>query len=204
MKFWRNDRGGSAVEYAIVFTMLMALTFGAIDLGFIAFQWQGAVKAAQVGAREAVVMNRVASGLTGIVSCTSTTSCSTSVGSTAAGTSCLNAATGGPIDACNFGTVTCTNAACSSFGPVDTTSFNAILAQMQIVYPTIQASNVQITYAATGIGFVGYPFPATVTVSIIGMNYTFFGLSAFESVIPITIPLPPSPATLTGEDLKSS
>lgn len=196
MKFWRNDRGGSAVEYAIVFTMLMALTFGAIDGGFMAFQWQGAVKAAQVGAREAVVMDRVASGLTAI----------TSVGGSppAAGTPCLNTATGGPIAACDFGIVTCTSASCSSYGPVNTTSFNAILAQMQIVYPTIQASNVQITYAPTGIGFVGYPFPATVTVTIIGMNYTFFGLSAFESVIPLTIPLPPSPATLTGEDLKSS
>ena len=124
-------------------------------------------------------------------------------GTSAIGTPCLDAGTGGPIADCDFGTVTCTGVACTAMCGVNATAFNEIFAEMLRVMPRLTPANVSIRYVPNGFGFVGYRIPATVTVSVVGLNYDFFALSAFQSVFPVSMPLPPSPATLTGEDFDS-
>src|SRR5207245_5206011 len=59
----RNDVGGTLVEYALVMPLLMTLIVGAVDLSYMLFQWQGAVKGAHIGARLAIVMDRAAPNL---------------------------------------------------------------------------------------------------------------------------------------------
>jgi Flp pilus assembly pilin Flp len=202
MGFLRRDEdGGTLVEYALVAPLLMTLIVGAIDLSYMLFQWQGAVKATQIGARLAIVMDRAAPGLASF----------DGSGNAAIGLSCMGA-DGLPIAACNFGTVTCTSkngctcvgAHCAGIGGAPGPTFTTILKQMQIVLPQLAATNLQIKYTANGFGYVGFPASANVTVSIVGLKYQFFALSAFETVFPASMSIPASSATLASEDLKSS
>jgi len=75
---------------------------------------------------------------------------------------------------------------------------------MQIVLPQLAATNLQLKYTANGFGYVGFPTSANITVSIVGLKYQFFALSAFEKVFPASMSIPASSATLVSEDLKSS
>jgi len=199
MKLWRTEEGGTLVEYAMVLPLLMALTFGVVDLGYILFQFQGASKASIVGARKAVILDQVAGGLANF----------SGTGNLALypiGTSCMDPATFKAIGPCDFGSITCTSTGCTgaNAGAINTASFNSIVAEMQKVLPQLQATNVSISYAANGLGFVGFPVPSTITVRIVGLTYQTFALSAFEPVFPGLLTIPPSPATLIGEDLKTS
>ena len=205
----RNEVGGTLVEYALVAPLLMTLIVGAIDLSYLLFQWQGAVKGTQIGARLAVVMDRAAPNLANFDG--------TGNGSTAkVGDACMNIGTGAVISACNFGTVTCTSTTCTCTGGTckDNTgkaisgaplaTFTTILKQMQIVLPQLAATNLQLKYTANGFGYVGFPASANVTVSIVGLKYQFFALSVLEPVFPTSMSIPASSATLVSEDLKSS
>lgn len=51
----REERGASAVEFAIVATVLFLLVFGIIDFGFGFHTWNGTANAAREGARRAAV-----------------------------------------------------------------------------------------------------------------------------------------------------
>jgi Flp pilus assembly protein TadG len=210
MRFLRRDEsGGTLVEYGMVAPLLMLLIVGAIDLSYLLFQWQGAAKATQIGARLAAVMDRAAPNLANFDG--------TGNGSTAkVGDACMTISTGTINPACNFGTVTCTSTTCTCTGGTckDNTgkaisgapgaTFTTILKQMQIVLPQLAATNLQLQYTANGFGVVGFPASANVTISIIGLKYQFFALSAFEPVFPTSMSIPTSSATLVSEDLKSS
>lgn len=187
---WKNESGATAVEYAIVGTMLFVLTFGIIDFGYMLFQWEQAAKATQVGVRVAVVSNPVSSFVA--------TFNGTGTGA-AVGTSCSSA--GGVLAACSYAPITCGNAACSS-GTLDANTFNYIVGQMQSIYGRIQPANVRITYSPSDLGTVGAaPLPAVVSVSLTGLNYTYFALSAFLPQLGASLAIPASTATLTSEGL---
>ncbi|TIV22606.1 MAG: pilus assembly protein, partial [Mesorhizobium sp.] len=49
--FTSAEDGAAMVEMAIVMTLLFVLTLGFVDFGYALYQWNGATKAVQVGAR---------------------------------------------------------------------------------------------------------------------------------------------------------
>jgi Flp pilus assembly protein TadG len=181
--FWKSNDGATALEYAIIGTMLFILTFGIIDFGYALFQWEQAEKAAQVGVRVAVVRTPVVAALANFQ------------GTGAIGVACGNSTVAaGP---CYFTpvTITCNNVACGD-----------IVTQMQRIFPRLQPQNVQVTYAPTrNVGTTGAaPVPAIVSVGIVGMTYNFFALNAFLPALGQSLPIPPSTATLTSEGFGNS
>jgi Flp pilus assembly protein TadG len=202
----RDERGATAVEFALIGLLLFIVSFGIIDFGLAYWQWVMAEKATQVGVRKAVVSNMVAKGLT---------TWPINGSANANGTPCMTGTT--IITDCTFSPVTCTsNAAgttvtCNCPGtpcPTGTPSasdFTAIVAEMQKIDPYIANNNVQITYSQNGLGFVGRPngLPATVTVTLTGMTFKFLVIDKLL-FFGGTFSMPPFNATLIGEDLSST
>jgi Flp pilus assembly protein TadG len=62
-RLYRCDRGSTAAEFAMTLPLVILLLFGIIDAGRLAWEFNRAEKATQVGARVAVVTNSFPSGL---------------------------------------------------------------------------------------------------------------------------------------------
>jgi Flp pilus assembly pilin Flp len=193
----RNEQGATIVEFSLVFVLLMLLTWGIVEFGYLWWQWNSAEKATQMGVRKAVVTSPVATEIM-------TASCGPA--GTPPGTSCGGLA--------GFGTAVCTGSAggggtCTGGYTFNTTTnaagqtpFDAILIMMQGVFPLIQRENVSVTYTYIQLGFVGRPEPVpAVTVQLTGMSFSFFALQGLLGRGPIG--LPSFEATLTGEALDS-
>jgi Flp pilus assembly protein TadG len=181
MSILRNEKGTTAVEYALIVPILLTLVLGVMDLGLYLFQWEEATKATQVGARKAVVSDPVVASAK-----------TTGNAGFAPGTSCMDTSKSPPVSsACAF------TASCS--GNCSGAAFDAIFANMQAAFPSLKKSNVAISYTANGFGEVGIQIPANVTVSITGLTYQFLFLSIFESVFAASFAIPASSATLSSE-----
>jgi Flp pilus assembly protein TadG len=203
----KDERGTTAVEFALILLLLFMVSFGIIDFGLAYWQWIMAEKATQVGVRKAVVSNIVANGLTSWPI--------NSSGTSADGTLCFSGTA--IITDCSFSPVTCTSDAagatitcsCPSTpcpkGTPAAADFTAIVAEMQKMDPYIGNNNVQITYSQNGLGFVGRPngLPVTVTVTLTGMTFQFFVIDILAG-FGGKFTMPPFKATLIGEDLSSS
>lgn len=192
-----SERGGAAVEFALVFPLLVLLTFGILEFGFILFQMNMMEKATQIGARKAVTSDPVAPTIA------TYTASETGIGP------------GLPLPAGLQLEVSCTEDGCSGTGAIadpgfSEDAFEAIVAEMKTMYPGIEPENVVVTYRHVGLGFVGRPggsvVPA-VTVALRDMTYNFIMLDALiqffgPSDMDVADILYPSfNATLTGEDL---
>jgi hypothetical protein len=217
----RDESGGPLVEAAVLIPILFLSTFGAVDFGFLFYQWSAAAKAVEVGARIAAVSDPVASGLSSL--------------SNAA----VNGANAGePMPAfsitCNGYTRSCTLSAgfsatvtydplamqkivygrkggtsCDQFG----TPSSYYFAGMCDFLPGLTTDNVQIVYRQTGLGYVQSsdgPQP-TVTVSLLqtpdsgALKFRFFFLSGLvpKKFDDIKI-IPAFTTTITGEALSAS
>jgi Flp pilus assembly protein TadG len=202
----RDERGTTAVEFALIGLLLFIVSFGIIDFGLAYWQWVMAEKATQVGVRRAVVSNMVAKGLA---------TWPINGSANANGTACMTGTT--IITDCSFSPVTCTSTApgatpsctcpgtpCPSGTPA-AGDFDAIVTEMQRIDPYIANNKVQITYSQNGLGFVGRPngLPVTVTVTLTGMPFTFL---VIDKLLHFggSFTMPPFKATLIGEDLSSS
>ncbi|PVE25657.1 hypothetical protein DC522_04900 [Microvirga sp. KLBC 81] len=177
----RDTAGAAMVEMAIVLPLVLLLTVGAIEIGLFLFQANAATKAAQLGARWAVVNQPVSTTLR-----TDLASIGWWVPDTI-GESCEIVAGGckpapGTSYICKSGTVGC--------------DFSQIIPQMQRAFPTLQASEVTVTYqtfdsSEYALGFVGRPGgpPVRVTVTICKrLQFTFL-----DGFIPAFINPPPPP-----------
>lgn len=187
----RNEQGATIVEFSIVFVLLMLLTWGVVEFGYMYWQWNSAEKATQMGVRKAVVISPVATEL-------ATADCVNN--NTPPGTLCSPTGTG-------FATAVCTGSAgggtCTNGYTFAATPFSWIVAAMQGVFPLIQPQNVQVTYTYVGLGFAGRPTPLpAITVQLTGMNFSFLALNELLGLGPIG--LPSFEATLTAEDLNSA
>ncbi len=196
-----NQSGATAVEFALLFMLLVVVTFGTVEMGFAFYQWNAAEKATHLGVRRAVVSDPVSGGLNtlGVIATTSDY-----------GKSCRNA-DGTPNSDCYFPPITCTSggagsATCTNaMGTVNPAAFDSVVQLMQLAFPRIQHSNVVISYSWSGLGFVGRPGgqPVVVTVSLRNMTYDFILLDALAG-LPDRITMPPFTATLIGEDLSNT
>ena len=140
---WRDDRAAGAAEFGLVVPLLVLLLFSVIDAGRFIWEYNRAEKATQAGARMAVVTNVIATGLIS----------TNYVGQTYNGVTLTQ---GDRIPASALGTVTCSNTACSS-GAINTAAFQQIVTRMRYMMPAIKATNVQVEYRGSGLGFAGDP-----------------------------------------------
>lgn len=191
--FLHDEAGTTAVEFAFVALLLLLTTLGILEFGLMLWQWNLAEKATAVGVRTAVVSNFVAPNL-------ATYPANPTNGP---GTPCTDA-NNNIIADCNFTAVVCGNTNCSAFG-YDGNAFNWIVQAMQKVDPYITPANVQITYSANGLGFVGRPggLPVTVTVQLINMQFRDLAIGPFIGQN-ASIAMPNFTATLIGEDMNTS
>ena len=190
----RDQRGASAVEFALVLPLLLVFLFGIIDGGRLMWSWNQAEKATQVGARIAIVTNTLAPGL----------ATANYVGTNQGGTVLTQ---GDVIPVSALGEITCTSASCTCTanpcpapGAIDTAAFNVIVDRMRFMKPDINAANVRVIYRGSGLGYAGDPngmqIQPLVTVELTGLQFRPLTILTLA-----TITLPDFRTTLTGEDL---
>jgi hypothetical protein len=199
MRCLRDTRGSGAAEFVLVLPLLLILLFGIIDGGRWLWTFNEAVKATQVGARVAVVTKVVPAGLA-----------TSYIGITPAGAA-APLTQGDLIPASALGKITCTKAAsavtcacstapCPTLGATSAIGWDAIVARMKGMLPSISDANVVIEYSGSGIGYAGDPdgqdISPLVTVKLTGLNFTPITFLMLKSVQAI----PAAATTLTAED----
>jgi Flp pilus assembly protein TadG len=187
-----HDRSGaSAAEFAIVLPLLLVLLFGIIDAGRWMWTFNRAQKAAQMGARFAVVATPVTSAIE----------------SSYLGVGGLTQ--GDAIPASDFGKITCTDSSCTCTtapcpsGTFSQQSFRNIVDRIRFFMPGVDYSNVTVEYSSSGLGYAGNPNGADlsplVTVKLAGLQFT-----PLTSFLLMTMPIPTATTSLTAEDLSGS
>ena len=208
-RFVRDSRGGVAVEFVALVPAFLFLTFFVLEIG-IAVLWVGTVeKAAQLGARLAIVSNRVVTGLPATYSRTT----GYNWGQNCSAGACdpdgdglgftTKTCGGGSGEDCD--TVTCLNAS--------VTCFNVVVNRMRDIASVIQPSHVTMTYEYVGLGYAGGPIIPRVTVTLQGVPYNTFTTSILAGLMTmatgssdfpgLTI-MPTITASFTGEDLSTA
>ena len=194
LRFHASEAGAAAVELAIIFPLLLMVTFGIVEFGLVLHQMNIAEKATQFGVRKAVTWDPVAPDL------------ATYTGSGSAGS---------PLPIGLQVEIVCDDAGCTGTGAItspgySSAAFNAVVDIMAKIYPEIGPANVVITYRNIGLGFIGRPGGAvvpSVTVSLRNLKYDFILLDvavlivSFGTIDMQDIIYPSFSATLTGEDL---
>jgi len=207
----RDERASTTVELVWVFPCLIILTFGIIDFGRAMFDWNAVEKATQIGSREAVIRDPVATPIKTWFECNPPSDASM------VGLLCADPA-GGIRPECDFGTVVCTSTGCTRDGTamdstkLDQTVFSEIMTAMQTVLPRLQPENVTFTYKASTLGFIGKPDGPVpeVTAKATGVPFDLYGLDLdiYQGVIPSIFTadwtVPTLSVTLTGEDINNN
>lgn len=122
---FRRDRGGAtAVEFALIAPLLIALSAAILEFLLLFSDYQTADEATRRGVRAALIADSL----------------------TTLGT--LDAINSTPIECRWSGTVTCTGGTVSTDAD---TIFQAIVADMQAILPTIRLSDVRIRYSQGGV-----------------------------------------------------
>ena len=196
-----DRRGASAAEFALVLPLLLLLLLGIIDAGRFLWETNRAEKATQMGARYAIVTNVIPTALVD-ADYTNTANCDDDNDGTFE--SCT---TGSDLKNPNaLGQLTCTSSSCNcAVAPcpgspaIPAESFTNLVSRMQAMKPDITASNVQVEFRGSGIGYAGDPtgmdIVPLVTVRLTDVQFRpifLFGGAAFD--------LPSFATTLTAED----
>ncbi|MDI9848851.1 pilus assembly protein [Rhodoblastus sp. 17X3] len=202
----KDEAGATMVEFAVAVLLVLTLIGGVIDFLLAFWQWNSAVKAAEIGARIAAVSNPVAAGI-----------------NPSSYTVPVTTTTGQPISGSAFGAITCDGAAhtCSS-GGYDATAMNWIVygrgnascvtaasvyslgmcQVLSMLNPALSPANVMIEYSFTGLGYQGGVAAPTITLWLKNVKFHFFFLSGLLSFANITMPT--VKYSITGEDISSS
>ncbi len=181
-QFRKDNQGASLVEFTLLFPLLLALTFGIVETGYILYKQNTAQKATQLGGR---YLSTRAPLVTGLTDCGVATAAD-------AGTDCVN------VPGADSWSVSCSN---GSGGNCDAAIFADVLAEMQSVYPNLQASNLEVIFSGTGLGYVGRgkPVPA-ITVRLNNLTYNY---AVLDKIVGISsaLNLDKAQSTLIAEDI---
>jgi len=213
-RFLADIRGATAVEFAIIASLLLMLTFGVLEFGLAWYDYNMGAAAAQRAVRYAVQSDPVAKflnpfgGYNGVLD-----------GGFAGGQNltlanlpefevdCTGSGSGTGVTASCTCSGTCPSGATLSGGytvtTADNTAFQNILTVVQTVYLTAQASNLEVDYKHIGLGFAGSTgvnIIPQVTVKLTGLTYNFVALGAFGYA---NVTMPNFQSTLLAEDLSS-
>ena len=168
MSRWKlisHSGGASAAEFGIVLPLFILFLLGIIDVGRWLWTYNHLEKAAQMGARMAVVTTHVPAG----------------INASYIGVGGLTQ--GDVIPAAAFGKITCTNTSCTcttspcpTLGAFSTADFIRVQQWMTLFYHEIGPTNVTIEYSSSGLGYAGNPngpdLAPIVTVRLAGMTFT--------------------------------
>ncbi len=201
-ELWRDPSGATAVEFVLVFMMVVMFTIALFEFGLAWYAYNRAELGTQWGVRFAVESDPVAGGFNSYDGISTSTPSGTSLDTTA-----LPAFT-----------VRCTNTSCSCLAgsctdfidnpDYDATAFTAIYNKVQTFVWNLQPANLQIDYTHVGIGFAGRPGPdvvPNVTVRLVNLQHSLLVLTLFYPVeVPPSFSMPEFKSTLPGEDLCSS
>lgn len=195
--FWRDERGGSAAEFALLVPVMLLILFTIIDVGAYGWTINMGEKSTHMGARLAVVTDSVDSAMASY----------DFVGKTVGGVTYtqgdLIQASALGVETCNSTSCTC-SPACPWTPTYDSTAFNRIVARIQMIDPKVTAANVVVEYRGSGLGYAGDPSgmdiaPLT-TVKLQNMTYTPVVLAVFK----VAVKLPSFSYSLTAEDASGS
>lgn len=170
----KSSSGASAAEFALILPLFVLILLGIVDAGRFAWTWNRAEKAAQMGARMAVVTDVISTGLGSYDF--------VQPGGLTQGDAIPQTAIS-PItctgDGVTTATCTCTasgSAICpTNFAVGDYRSFNRILFRMRNYVPELGANKLQIIYTGSGLGYAGDPngmdIAPLVTVRILSLPF---------------------------------
>jgi TadE-like protein len=192
--FWKDRKGTALVEGLLVFPLVLLAFASLIEFGFAVYQWNQTAKALQLGARLLAVSAPLAVDMTPLVSDYPSEE-GAAPPDTAVAVSCgagTTACTATEINRLIFGTDNICNP-----------NFGATKPGMCDFNGRIQPANVLITYARSGLGYVGRPGGpvVTITLELRGLTFDFFFLGALLGLDSFEIPA--FPVTITGEDMNS-
>lgn len=188
--FVRDQRGAGAAEFALVLPLLLLLVFGIIDAGRFMWELNRAEKAAQMGARYAIVTDLVPAGL-----------------ATYSFAFSDNIPAGDTVPTTNFDRALCNTTTCTCIGGgicgalgYNAAAFDAIVDRMRMFYPQIADTNVTVEYRNIGLGYSGDPngpdVAPLVTVRLTGLQFQPITLLLFGAAVP----MPDFHTALTLED----
>ncbi len=202
IRFLNDNRGAGAAEFALVLPAALLLLFGVIDVGRYAWQLNEYEKAVQLGARYAVATDIVPGALNS--GDFSGQSCN-GVVITAGDTICAEA----------MQTITCNTTSCSCSGGsglcyngnYNSAAFDAIVRRMRVATPRLNDTDVTISYAGSGLGYVADPavddddqpladVAPIVTVTLTNMRYQPITLT----LVGVNVPYPSFSYSLSLED----
>ncbi|MBL6935017.1 MAG: pilus assembly protein [Alphaproteobacteria bacterium] len=122
-----DENAATAVEFALVFPLLLSLCFGILDFTLLAFDYHRAGEATRRAARTASIVTPVAD-----------------LGALTAGAPVVCTSTGGVVS-------------CGGTAVVNDQSFTEVVDDIQTIHPDITGDNVSITYSFTGLGDAATP-----------------------------------------------
>lgn len=190
--------GSTAAEFALVLPLLVLFIFGLIDAGRFMWDWNRAEKAAQMGARFAVVTDVVSTGLGtySFVQPGGLTQGDIIPKDAIAPITCTG-------DGVSNASCTCT-AAGASICPTNSTTgngtaFKNIFDRMHAIDPNITAQNVQIIYTGSGLGYAGDPNGMDIA-PLVTVNITSIPFPLISSLRVFGTSITNVSATLTAED----
>lgn len=193
-RFLRDSSGAVLVEGLVAFPIVL-LTFATlIEFGFAVYQWNQTAKALQLGARLAAVSSPLVTDMSAFVA-----DYPVEEGS-APPAAAVTVSCGAGADPCDGAGL---NRLIFGSDGVCDPAFGASRSGMCDFQPRIGTDNILITYARSGLGYVGRPSGPVVTLrlELVGMTFDFFLLGALLGLDQFI--LPPFPVTITGEDLNS-
>lgn len=180
--FWRDSGGSATIEFVVVFLGFIAMIFFVLEVTLYLFFTASLQKAAQAGARAAVVSPPVVAGFPFEILRTS---------NGVYGVKCSDAS----APCLSFAQMSCTGAACLA-GP-----FTRILNHMRGFNGQIQPANVTVTYTDVGLGFAGGPTIPLVTVTVSNVPFRTGIVGLLLTNANVLAALPAQSASMTGEDL---
>lgn len=194
MRYWlhllRDARGTTTVEFAVIAPLFFVLLLVFIELSLGFYWWKSAQKAAQIGARWAIVHDVTATGTP-----------DTNIRAE-------NGVFGLP---CHLEPSPCaswpqTTYVCDGGTGCEAAAFDTLVTRMRTLFPAFQAENVRVAYWETGLGFAGGPTIPAVTVTLTEVPFQLGILGLITGLIGDehgNLTLPDISVTLTGEDLSS-
>lgn len=147
----RDDRGEAAIGFAFVMPVLVLVSLAILEFSLIVFDYHRAGEATRRAARTAAMSSPIM----------------TVSGLTSGGTVSCTSSGGGVL--------------CAGEAAAQPAVFDAMLADMQAILPSIGAENVTVEYADVGLGDATTPggIVPMVTVRLVNLDRPFLMLSGF-------------------------
>ena len=211
-----REEGGASVEFVAVMLFFVVIVFFSFEVAVAVFWNATAEKAAQIGARLAIVSDPAVASQ----GCPGTPQPGTNGDwpgtdgdPVPAGMLPLRNCRNGPASAI-YGMPCSTAGTCHSWGPVecvggsggscDAAGFAAIAQRVRSIFNLATDERITIRYEDTGLGFAGGPVIPLVTIEISNVPYDLLFASLLGRMTgtgTALVNMPTVSATLTGEDL---